>query len=193
MQNSIVEIETYFQNCAGKQFLIVNKMSFFDHFCFRHCKARGTCSICHSSWLTKVSRPSCHCNTGRKKASNTVVWFAAFCYDCWKTGHAHEGTCGLKDTEEGAIGEEQSMTASYWFGWCDLPTSLHNNPSSSTTIRCLQSKIRDADNVVVGISWLLSKEQGLRVQVSVVYCSYMLRCSQDTKALVSRGDAMLLR
>ena len=41
-------------------------------------------------------------------------------------------------------------------------------------------------NVVWGIASLLSKEQGLKVQVSVVYCSSDIRCAQDTKALVSR-------
>ena len=40
--------------------------------------------------------------------------------------------------------------------------------------------------VVWGITSLLSKEQGLEVQVSVVYCSFGIRCAQDAKALVSR-------
>ena len=44
-----------------------------------------------------------------------------------------------------------------------------------------------------GISYLLSKEQGLEVQGSVVYYISGIRCGQDAKALVSRGDAMLLR
>ncbi len=47
--------------------------------------------------------------------------------------------------------------------------------------------------VVWGIACLLSKEQGLEVQVSVVYCISDIRCAQDAKAVVSRGDAMLLR
>ena len=41
-------------------------------------------------------------------------------------------------------------------------------------------------SVVWGIASLLSKEQGLKVQVSVVYCSSDIRCAQDAKALVSR-------
>ncbi len=40
--------------------------------------------------------------------------------------------------------------------------------------------------VVWGIASLLSKEQGLKAQVSVVYCSSDIKCAQDTKALVSR-------
>ena len=47
-------------------------------------------------------------------------------------------------------------------------------------------------HVVWGISLLLSKEQGLWSLVSVVYCISVVRCAQDAKALVSRGDAMLL-
>ncbi len=37
-----------------------------------------------------------------------------------------------------------------------------------------------------GIASLLSKEQELKVQVSVVYCVSDIRCAQDAKALVSR-------
>ncbi len=44
--------------------------------------------------------------------------------------------------------------------------------------------------VVWGIASLLSKEQGLKVQVSVVYCSSGIRCAQDAKALVSRAKVI---
>ncbi len=37
-----------------------------------------------------------------------------------------------------------------------------------------------------GITSLLSKEQGLKVQVSAVYCVSGIRCAQDARALVSR-------
>ena len=47
--------------------------------------------------------------------------------------------------------------------------------------------------VVWGIASLLSKEQGLKVQVSAVYCVSVIRYAQEAKGLVSRGDAMLLR
>ena len=40
--------------------------------------------------------------------------------------------------------------------------------------------------VVWGIASLLSKEQGLNFQVSVVYCVSDISCAQDAKALVSR-------
>ncbi len=45
---------------------------------------------------------------------------------------------------------------------------------------------------IVCIASLLSKERGLKVQVSVIYCISDIRYVQDAKALVSRGDVMLL-
>ncbi len=44
-----------------------------------------------------------------------------------------------------------------------------------------------------GVSLLQSKEQGHKGTVLTVYCSCTIRGAQDARALVSRGDAGILR
>ncbi len=56
------------------------------------------------------------------------------------------------------------------------------DPACSTSQICRSPQ---GISVVWGIASLLSKEQGLKVQVSVVYCSSNIRWAQDEKALVS--------
>ncbi len=70
--------------------------------------------------------------------------------------------------------------------------SIKTDPKPLSRNHTRITKSRAVSSVVWGISLLLSKEQGLWIQVSVVYCISIFRCAQDTKALVSRGDAMLL-